>query len=291
MTDAFLKYLQFEKRASPHTVTSYTTDLTQFQNFLQENFKTTPEAADDGMIRTWLVALVDSKNNPRTVNRKVASVRAFFKFLRRSGHIQADPTRKLKSLKTQKSLPHFVKENEVQEMLTARPDDDAFITSRDHLVLELFYGTGIRLSELIGLRDNDVDLNAQTIRVLGKRNKERIIPFSTGLVKVIEAYRQEKKRSVGESKSDKLLVTEKGTDCYPVLMNRIVKKRLEGVNIDKRSPHVLRHTYATHLLNNGAELNAVKDLLGHTSLAATQVYTHNTVDKLKRVFKKYHPKA
>lgn len=291
MTDAFLKYLQFEKRASPHTVTSYSIDLGQFAQFLEENFKTTPEAADDRMVRTWLVTLVDAGNNPRSVNRKVACLRSFFKFLKQNGYINVNPTWRVRALKTQQNLPQFVKQNEVDKVLAASPDDDAFTAIRDHLIMELLYGTGIRLSELIGLRDNDVDLNAQTIRVLGKRNKERIIPFSTGLVKVIAAYRQEKKRSVGESKSDKLLVTEKGTDCYPVLMNRIVKKRLEGVNIDKRSPHVLRHTYATHLLNNGAELNAVKDLLGHTSLAATQVYTHNSIDKLKRVFKKYHPKA
>jgi len=297
MVESFLKYVRFEKRFSPHTVLSYQTDLQQFGNFLKQTYsEKKPELANYGMVRSWIVQLVESGRNPSSINRKIACLRSFYKFLLKGDVITKDPMVKIRVLKTKKRLPHFVKENDMVELLdkTAFTADHAGL--RDRLILELFYGTGMRLSELINLKESQVNLRGRTVKVLGKRNKERVIPFLPGLVLIIKAYcearRKEVKKEVGSANHNYLLVTDEGEQLYPMMVYRTVKKYLNKfTSVDKRSPHVLRHTYATHLMNKGAEINALKDLLGHTSLAATQVYTHNSMDKLKKVFDQAHPKA
>jgi integrase/recombinase XerC len=293
MTDSFLKYLRFEKRVSPHTVTAYENDLRQFQDFINENFSgETIDNANYGLVRSWIVQLVESKLSPASVNRKIASLRAFYKFLLRQEHISKDPMMKIKPLKTSKRLPTFVKEPDMVKVLDNLEFENSLEGWRNKLILELFYATGIRLSELINLKETQIDLRSRTIKVLGKRNKERIIPFSAGLVSIIENYRSVRNREVQIKDHGLLFVTDSGEPCYPMMVYRTVKKYLDHyTTTEKRSPHVLRHTYATHLLNKGAEINAVKELLGHTSLAATQVYTHNSLDKLKKVFEQAHPKA
>jgi integrase/recombinase XerC len=293
MTDSFLKYLRFEKRVSPHTVTAYENDLRQFQDFINENFSgDTIDNANYGLIRSWIVQLVELKLSPTSVNRKIASLRAFYKFLLRREHLTKDPMMKIKPLKTSKRLPTFVKEPDMVKVLDNLEFENSLEGWRNKLILELFYATGIRLSELINLKETQIDLRNRTIKVLGKRNKERIIPFSAGLVSIIENYRSVRNREVQVKDHGLLFVTDSGEPCYPMMIYRTVKKYLNHyTTTEKRSPHVLRHTYATHLLNKGAEINAVKELLGHTSLAATQVYTHNSLDKLKKVFEQAHPKA
>lgn len=292
MTEAFLKYLQFEKRVSSHTVTAYQIDLRQFSHFLSETFELSdPHLADHGMIRSWIVALTEEKISSRSVNRKIACLRSFFKFLLRQEIIQKDPMRKVRILKTSKRLPSFIKEDEMVSLLDADHFDDNFEGIRDKLMIELFYATGMRLSELVNLEEAKIDLRNQTVKVLGKRNKERIIPFPKTLAHDIKKYTQIKRREIGNEVPN-LFVTLKGTACSAALVSKIVKARLTGRTVsEKKSPHVLRHTYATHLLNKGAEINAVKELLGHTSLAATQVYTHNSMEKLKKIFEQAHPKA
>lgn len=291
MSDSFLKYLKFEKRYSPKTVISYQTDLHQFQEFLNKEFDNTPsDQANHGLIRSWIVSLVENKLDAVSINRKIACLRSYFKFLIKQGVIAKDPTAKIKILKTKKKLPHFVQEGDMVNVLDHTVFQTDFDGTRDQLILELLYGTGMRLSELIGLKDSSFNIRTRTLKVLGKRNKERVIPFTENLVKLIEGYLAMRNEEV-EKKNDSFLVVKSGAPLYPVLVNRIVKKYLQGSNVEKKSPHVMRHTYATHLLNKGAEINAVKDLLGHTSLAATQVYTHNSMEKLKKVFDQAHPKA
>lgn len=291
MSDSFLKYLKFEKRYSPKTVISYQTDLNQFQEFLNKEFENTPsEQANHGLIRSWIVNLVESKLDPVSINRKIACLRSYYKFLIKQEIIAKDPTAKIKILKTKKKLPHFVQEADMVSVLDHTEFKNDFEDTRDQLILELLYGTGMRLSELIGLKDSSFNIRNRTLKVLGKRNKERVIPFTENLVKLIEGYLAMRNKEV-ERKNDSFLVVKSGAPLYPVLVNRILKKYLQTSNVEKKSPHVMRHTYATHLLNKGAEINAVKDLLGHTSLAATQVYTHNSMEKLKKVFDQAHPKA
>jgi integrase/recombinase XerC len=293
MVDSFLKYLQFEKRYSPQTVLSYQTDLNQFQNFLHKEFSDTPvKDANYGLIRSWIVSLVEGKIGPTSINRKIACLRSFYKFLLKQEVIGKDPMLKIKILKAPKKLPHFVSESDSIKLL----DNVAFPSNhegkRDQLIIELFYGTGMRLSELINLKESRINLRERTLRVLGKRNKERVIPFANNLVSMIEGYVKIRNREVPKQDHEFLFITEAGNQLYPVLVNRVVKKYMKlFTTVEKKSPHVLRHTYATHLLNKGAEINAVKDLLGHSSLAATQVYTHNTIEKLKKVFEQAHPKA
>lgn len=291
MGDSFLKYLQYEKRYSPKTILAYQTDLEQFQQFLNKDFDATPSAeANHALVRSWVVSLVENEIDAASVNRKIACLRSYYKFLLRQEVITKDPMAKIKILKTKKKLPHFVQEADMVKTLDQVEFAKDFEGVRDQLVLELLYGTGMRLAELIGLKDLSVNLKDRTLKVLGKRNKERVIPFTQGLVQLIDDYRKVRNRET-ERKNENLLVTETGQPLYPMLVNRIVKKYLQQANVDKKSPHVLRHTYATHLLNKGAEINAVKDLLGHASLAATQVYTHNSMEKLKKVFDQSHPKA
>jgi len=294
MVDSFLKYLRFEKRYSPKTALSYQTDLSQFQKFISTVFKDyTIETADHGVIRSWIVQLSELDLDATTINRKIACLRSFYKFLLRQEVIQKNPMVKIRVLKTKKKLPHFVQEKEIVNLLDNNTDfRDNHEGWRSRLILELFYGTGIRLSELISLKDSNVNLREGTIKVLGKRNKERIIPFSESIVSLIEGYRKVRNREVEMKEHGRLLVTDAGDELYPVLVYRTVKNHLGNhTSVEKKSPHVLRHSYATHLLNKGAEINAVKDLLGHSSLAATQVYTHNSMEKLKKVFEKAHPKA
>ena len=291
MIESFLKYLRFEKRYSQHTLLAYENDLAQFSDFGQKNLDLIAiDQATHLEVRAWVVFMVDQGISNRSVNRKIASIRAYFKFLLRREAISVDPTRKIKSLKLSRKLPSFVKEDDMLKVLDQVEFTDDFYGKRDQLVMELLYGTGIRLSELIELTYDSIDFIQGSIKVLGKRNKERIIPMAGRTTELIKTY--QKKQTETYNTATYLVVTDSGEKAYPMLIYRIVKKYLNlFVTIDKKSPHVLRHTYATHLLNKGADLNAVKDLLGHASLAATQVYTHNSIEKLKNVFDQAHPKA
>lgn len=293
MIESFFKYLTFEKRFSSHTVTSYRNDLNQFKTFLADNFPDVSlDQADISYIRAWIIHLMEQGINPRSVNRKLATLRSFYKFLRNQGVIEVDYVQKLKALKTPKNLPVFVQEEQLTKLLNDFPFPDNFQGSRERLVMELLYATGIRLSELLGLKEQDINRYEGTIKVLGKRNKERIIPFPKNLGLIIETYMKYKIKEFQDNSASHLIVTDKGEPGYPMFIYRIVNKYLNLISaVDKKSPHVLRHSYATHLLDKGADLNAIKALLGHSSLAATQVYTHNSLDKLKEVFNLAHPKA
>ncbi|GGD41761.1 tyrosine recombinase XerC [Emticicia aquatilis] len=293
MVSYFLQHIKYEKRLSHHTVTAYEGDLKQFSAFLlyQYEFKE-PEKADFQMIRSWIVALVDEKIENRSINRKIATLRTFYNFLLRHKAIITDPMLKIKALKTDKTLPKYVEEKPMENLLDDIEFSDDFSGLRDKLVLELLYGTGMRLAELIGLKITDLNLYNNTLVVLGKRNKQRIIPVNKSLVEAIKKYLTLRTDIIDDTTNTYLIVTDSGTQAYPMFIQRLVKKYLSLVtSLEQRSPHVLRHTFATHLLNRGADLNAIKDLLGHTSLAATQVYTHNSIEKLKKVFKQAHPKA
>jgi integrase/recombinase XerC len=293
MVETFLKYLQYEKRVSRHTLTAYQNDLDQFQAFIQEVFPDhSPERADYGIVRSWIIHLVDSGIKAASVNRKIASLKAFYKFLMRQEAIKKNPMTKIRVLKTQKRLPSFVRESEMINLLDTVEFEDTLDGWRDRLILELFYATGIRLSELITLKEVQVDPTHHTLKVLGKRNKERLIPFPKSIVSIYTNYRQIRDKEVEMKSHGYVFVTDTGDPCYPMMVYRIVKRYLkENTHTEKKSPHVLRHTYATHLLNKGAEINAVKDLLGHSSLAATQVYTHNSMEKIKKAYDQAHPKA
>ena len=290
MVDRFLKYLQYEKRYSAHTILAYSTDLRQYSEFIRKEFDELTEKANYGMIRSWIISLSEAQTDARSINRKIACLRSYYKFLLRQGTILKDPVARVKILKSKKKLPHFVTENDMTAVLDNEALSGEFEEIRNVVIIELLYGTGIRLSELINLKDTSINFRDHSVKVLGKRNKERIIPFSDPLVDLLEKYRGVRNREIGKE-TPFFLVTSKGKQMYPVLVNRIVKKKLAAAGVEKKSPHVLRHSYATHLLNKGAEINAVKELLGHSSLAATQVYTHNTMEKLKKIFDQAHPKA
>ena len=293
MIDSFLKYLQYEKRLSPNTVLAYQIDLQQLSDFLiKEHAHHEISTASYSLIRTWIVSLVESGLEAASVNRKIACLRSFFKFLLKQEVISKDPMSKITVLKAKKRLPRFVKEDDMVNLLDNQTFDETFEGQRNRLILEIFYCTGIRLSELINLKERSIDLTNRTIKVLGKRNKERVIPFSASLVPLIENYISIRNREIEMKDHGNLFVRDDGQACYPMMIYKIVKKYLDQFpGVEQRSPHILRHTYATHLLNKGADLNAVKDLLGHTSLAATQVYTHNSMEKLKKIFEQAHPKA
>jgi integrase/recombinase XerC len=292
MKESFLKYLRYEKRVSPNTLLAYRSDLQQFEDFVSVTFPGEKiDSASFSIIRAWIINLVGLHQQPPSINRKIACLRTFYKFLRAQGGIEKDPMRRISMLKTKKKLPDFVREGEMLSLLDTGQFEDNFDGKRGQLILELFYATGIRLSELIQLKETQVDRKNCVLKVLGKRNKERIIPFPESIVSLIDQYCDVRNKSVEKLPHGLLFVTSKGGPCYPMMIYRIVKSYLGRTAVEKRSPHVLRHTYATHLLNKGAEINAVKDLLGHSSLAATQVYTHNSLEKLKKVFDQAHPKA
>jgi integrase/recombinase XerC len=292
MTELFLKYLQYEKRYSTHTLVSYQNDIDQLQQFLVSHYpETSIDQVNHAILRDWIISLSESGLNENSINRKMVTLRSLFKFLLKKGAIDNNPTTKLSNLKTKKGLPMFVRERDMNLILDDELFEDNFKGKRDHLILEILYGTGIRLSELIDLKTSRIDIVDNSLKVLGKRNKERIIPITRSLCALIKSYIYIKNEEFKGNVIEYLIVSNSGEKSYPMMINRIVKKYLQGASVDKKSPHILRHTYATHLLEKGADLNAVKELLGHQSLAATQVYTHNSLGKLKKVFDQAHPKA
>lgn len=293
LEDSFFAYLQFEKRFSAHTVTAYRTDLIQFSDFLKDYPSVTSYTAEHVLIRSWMVTLMDKGLSARSICRKITTLRSYYKFLQRQKLINKNPMLKIRAPKVSKRLPEFVKEKQMEELLDGFDIHTAeFPSLRDHIVIELLYATGMRLSELIGLRNSGMNFYESSIKVLGKRNKERIIPVPAQLRDMLKTYLEVKKNANLPNITDHLIVTDKGEKPYPKLIYRIVKEHLAMVTTsDKKSPHLLRHTFATHLLNRGADLNAIKELLGHASLAATQVYTHNSIEKLKNIYKQAHPKA
>jgi len=289
--DRFLEYIQYEKRYSPHTVTAYRIDLDQFFAFLSAQYQIAEiKEVDHAMVRSWLVFLIEQGDSPRSVNRKLTCLKSFYRFLVKEGAVENNPMRRIVSLKTSKRLPEFVETEKMSVLIEQMEGNEGFPALRNRIILEMFYNTGIRLSELLRMKETDIDFHSNNIKVLGKRNKERLIPFTKKFGTLLKKYLEEKEKNFGQL--PKLFLTDSGGTIYPKLIYLIVRKHLAGVTtLDKKSPHVLRHTFATHLLNNGAELNAVKELLGHSNLAATQIYTHNTIEKLKKIYKQAHPRA
>jgi integrase/recombinase XerC len=290
--EQFLGFLRYEKRYSGHTVTAYTKDLDQFIQFgseMVEDFSLL--TVDHHLIRQWVISLMDQGMTVVSVKRKISTLRSLYKYLLRDGLMEKDPTDLVMVPKSGKKLPQFVQENEMNKLLDTSFFTGDFSGLRDKAILSLFYGTGMRLSELMGIRMLDLNLKERVVKVLGKRNKERLIPYPSEISNDISGYLTARNELVGDSISY-LFVTEKGEQVYEKLLYRIVRKYLSLVStMEKRSPHILRHSYATHLLNRGADLNAIKELLGHASLAATQVYTHTSFEKLKTIYKQAHPRA
>jgi integrase/recombinase XerC len=289
---SFLDYLKFEKRYSRHTVISYETDLVSFFDYIITQYGETPLTQLSHIyIRSWLASLKDEGLAAKTINRKISSLKSFFKFQLKTGVIKQTPMVKIVSPKNEKRLPNFVADKDMKTLFDHVEFPDSWQGKTERLLMLLFYNTGMRLSEVINLKDSQVNASNHSLKILGKGNKERIVPVSPELLSEIKNYQRERNDFIVE-KTDLLLLTEKGKNLSPRGVYSSVKKYLSLVTtIEKRSPHVLRHTFATHLMNNGADLNAVKELLGHSSLAATQVYTHNTIEKLKNIYKKAHPKA
>ena len=289
----FTAYLQFEKRYSQHTIRAYHDDLAQFSAFLLKEFEIAEiQEVIGAFVRSWLANIKDGGANARTINRKISSLKSFYQFLLRQQVVASSPMGAIVSQKPPKRLPQFVAEKDMDKLWRYTDFPDTWHGRTERLILELFYNTGMRLAELVNLKESQLDSSNLSLRILGKGNKERIIPCSKALMDDLLAYHNEKKEFPDGADQSVLFVNEKGKKLYPKWVYNAVRKYLDpATTIEKRSPHVLRHTFATHLLNEGAELNAVKELLGHSSLAATQVYTHNTIGKLKEVFKKAHPKA
>lgn len=289
----YLDHLAFERRASPLTVAAYRRDLGQFASFLAAQGLDQPEMATGAMVRAWMMSLMENGTGPRSVNRKLSALRGFFRFARLTGCIRNEPTALLDPPKTPKRLPEFVEERRMDDLFDPAIWPEGYPGRLHRLILELLYGTGMRLAELLGLKGQDVDLAARSLRVLGKRNKERIIPLGDDLVDRLAGYLAEwSGAETGAGQGSPLLLNEHGKPLSRRAVQRIVARYLGLVTPQsRRSPHVLRHTFATHMLEHGADLNAVKELLGHAGLAATQVYTHNTVEKLRKVHAQAHPRG
>ena len=296
MIEGFLNYLTHERAYSPHTVTSYGNDLREFEAYLAntENVLKTHEA-DADLIRGWAMELMAAGRSATTVNRKLSSLRTYYKYLLKKGAIAVSPMQSVHGPKKKKPLPLFVRESDMERLLDDTLTDDSWQGRREHVIIQLFYETGIRLSELVGLNVGDVDLVRKTIKVTGKRNKQRIIPIGDSLAQNLKAYVEEKDVEFGLSSTlnpQPLFITDKGARVYPAWVYRLVRKNLsQVVTLKKRSPHVLRHTFATAMLNGDAELEAVKELMGHESVSTTQIYTHTTFEELKKAYSKAHPRA
>jgi len=288
---SFLDYIKFEKRYSQHTLISYQNDLEQFFAYLASQFDAPPVNRITAMfVRSWLAEMKEDEITSKTINRKISSLRSFFKYAMKTGVIEQSPMTTVTAPRISKRLPSFVEEKDIATLFDDVEFEDSWKGRTEKLVLQLFYSSGMRLSELINLKESQLDASQTQVKVLGKGNKERIIPISKELVTELQSYISDK--PIRLENVHTIFITEKGKSLQPRSVYSFVNNHLSKVTtIQKKSPHVLRHSFATHLMNNGADLNAVKELLGHSSLAATQVYTHNTIEKLKDVFKKAHPKA
>jgi integrase/recombinase XerC len=291
--ESFLQYLRIEKRYSPHTVRSYLNDLDQFYSFLSEQGLTDDiVAVTSHDIRAWIVSMLDSNYSTVSVHRKISCLRVFYRFLRKEGVIKNDPLEKVVLPKRKKTLPVFVEEAAMKNLLDDFDFGEGFAGIRNRTIIEMLYLTGMRRSELIGLRSNDVDLSEGSVKVTGKRNKQRIIPIVIPFIKRLEEYIKVRDENIVSSPDDWFFITDKGNKLYDKYVYNIVNSYLAMVTtIEKKSPHILRHTFATHMLNRGADLNSIKELLGHANLSATQIYTHNTFEKLRKIYKQAHPRA
>jgi len=291
--ESFLQYLQTEKRYSPHTVRSYLNDLDQFYLFLSSlGLPDDPAAITSHDIRAWIVSMLDNGYSTVSVHRKISCLRVFFRYLRKEGVVKLDPLEKVVLPKRKKTLPVFVEEDALVKLLDNYSFEDSFAGIRNRTIIELLYVTGMRRSELIGLRNNDVDLQEGSVKVTGKRNKQRIIPLVKPFIKRLEEYIKVRDAEIAPENNGWFFITDKGNKLYDKYVYTTVNRYLSMVTtIEKRSPHILRHTFATHMLNRGADLNSIKELLGHANLSATQIYTHNTFEKLRKVYKQAHPRA
>lgn len=290
----FLDYLQKIKRYSKHTLEAYAKDLEQFSLFLIEECGVEDVAqATHRDIRSWIVNLSEREINPRSINRKITTLKTFYKYLKAEGKISQSPMAKIVSLKTKKQVPLFLSKEAAKNLFDDVEYGEGFAGLRDRAVLELLYATGIRRAELINMRVADVNIYNSEIKVLGKRSKERVIPISPAVVKLLKEYISERdKQEIQPGNGDILFIDNRGKKVYDKFVYNLVKKYLSVITtMQKKSPHILRHTFATHMLENGADLNAIKELLGHANLSATQVYTHSTIEKLKTIYKQAHPRA
>lgn len=291
----FLNYIRQEKRYSGNTLKSYDTDLIQFQTYLSEQFQLNDlSKADHQMVRSWLVSMIEKGISARTINRKISCLKSFYKFLSRDGLINTNPMPRVISPKTGKNLPEFVKETDMDKLLQEISFEDDFEGIRNKSIILTFYLTGIRISELINIKITDIDMSGQQIKILGKRNKERMVPMPEHLKTTLSEY-LDKRSGIpdsGPQANPYLFITNRGKQTYQKLVYRIINKYLSYVSTNsKKSPHTLRHSFATIMLNKGAELNSIKEILGHSSLSATQVYTHNSIEKLIHIYKQAHPRA
>jgi integrase/recombinase XerC len=287
----FLNHLRFERRYSEHTIHAYQNDLEQFAQYLVSQFDAPAlNMISASFVRSWLAEMKGEKISSRSINRKISTLKSFFKYLLKTGAVLQSPMGSIVSPRTNKRLPVYVEKKDMEQLFAYMEFSDDWKGRTQRLVLLLFYSTGMRLSELIQLKHAQIDSANNQLKVLGKGNKERILPIATSLMEQLVAYKNE--RPILADKTVQLFVTEKGTPLNTRVVYAFVNACLKQVTtIEKKSPHVLRHSFATHLMNNGADINAVKELLGHSSLAATQIYTHNTIEQLKAVYKKAHPKA
>ena len=288
----FIQFLKFEKRFSAHTVQAYEIDLIQFRDYLEDSFQINQiTAVSHFHIRSWLASIKDNKIKARSINRKMSSLNSFYKFLQKSGIVDKNPVRVLHAQRLPERLPTFLKESETEELLNVVEFESGFKGLTDKLICELFYATGMRRNELQQLREQDIEWGLKQVRILGKGNKERLVPVSGALLDSMRDYLAAK-QELPEHDSHVFFNLENGGQLYPMYIHRIVTQNIsKTTTLKKKSPHVIRHSFATHLLNNGANIQAIKDLLGHSSLAATQIYTHNSIGKLKEIHRQSHPKG
>lgn len=289
--DNFFAHLTLEKKYSTHTITAYQKDIQSFHNFIRNEFEQEDLAvAKTVMIKDWMMNLVNSGMSPQTINRKISSLKSFYRYLVAQEIIKTNPANQIHSLKTGKQLPSYIEKERLNNFLNTEIDKNNFSHARSRLIMEMFYSTGIRRNELIELTEQSIDFSGNFIKVKGKGNKERILPLTKKLSDNIRYYIELKHNTFPDSNTY-VFLTDKGAKVYAEFIYRIVKKQLSGLTSSKKSPHVLRHTFATHMLNNGADLNSIKELLGHANLSATQVYTHNSIEQLKAIYNNAHPRA
>ncbi len=288
---SFLNYLNFEKRASKHTAVSYETDILQFKKYLSNTNKTLIKAEYKD-VRLWVASLMTKGNKAKTINRKISSLKSFYNFLIKTENVKVNPATNISNLKEPQRTPNFISEKEIDQIFDNMPNPQNYFEYRNQVIFEMFYNTGIRRDELINIEDKHIDFSQENILIFGKGKKERKIPLNNSFIKQLKNYIRERNEFKGSQVNDFLFLSKRKTKLYPKNVYNIINEFLnKSISSEKKSPHILRHTFATHLLNKGADLNAIKELLGHSSLAATQIYTHNSIEKLKEIHKQAHPKS